>query len=171
MRQSVGVSACSLLLTLLLVARHAFVPVSLFVILWIASPALLYWLSRPAALAGNDRLLRENRHLLRGYARQTWRFFDDLVGSETHWLPPDNTQLALHVEVANRTSPTNIGLWLCSALAARDFGYLTSDDALARCSNTMDTLERLQRYEGHLLNWYNTDHCGTASPPLCVDRR
>ncbi len=156
MRQMIVISAGSLVLTLLLIWRHAFVPGSLFIVLWIASPALLYWLSRPVAATGRERLLRENQHMLRGYARQTWRFFDDLVGDETNWLPPDNTQTALHVEVANRTSPTNIGLWLCSALAARDFGYLTSDDALARCSKTFDTLERLQRYEGHLLNWYNT---------------
>ena len=45
-----------------------------------------------------------------------------------NWLPPDNTQLALRVEVAQRTSPTNIGLWLTSALSARDFGYLTADE-------------------------------------------
>ena len=70
----------------------------------------------------------------------------------------------MHVEVANRTSPTNIGLWLCSALAARDFGYLTSDDALDRCGKTMDTLERLQRYEGHLLNWYNTTTAEALHP-------
>ena len=55
-------------------------------------------------------------------ARLTWRYFDDLVNQESNWLPPDNTQLALRVEVARRTSPTNIGLWLVSALAARDFG-------------------------------------------------
>ena len=163
MRHMMAISGCSLLLAVILIAQGAFAPVSVFVLLWIASPGLLYWLSRPAPDGVNRRLLRENHHLLRGLARQTWRFFDDLVGPETNWLPPDNTQVALHVEVANRTSPTNIGLWLCSALAARDFGYLTSDDVLARCSNTMDTLERLQRYEGHLLNWYNTS---TVEPLL-----
>ena len=73
-----------------------------------------------------------------------------------NWLPPDNSQLALRIEVAQRTSPTNIGLWLTSALAARDFGYLTPDDFWRRCSQTMTTLERLERYEGHLLNWYDT---------------
>ena len=52
-------------------------------------------------------------------ARRTWRYFDDLVNAAMNWLPPDNSQLALHVEVAQRTSPTNIGLWLTSALAAR----------------------------------------------------
>ena len=62
----------------------------------------------------------------------------------------------MRVEVAERTSPTNIGLWLTAALAARDFGYLTADEFCLRCSRTMETLERMERYEGHLLNWYDT---------------
>jgi cyclic beta-1,2-glucan synthetase len=162
MRQMIGISICSALLTIVLAAHHAFAPISLFVVLWILSPALLWWLSRPVSDSAQRRLLHENQRLLRGLARQTWRFFDDLVGPDTHWLPPDNKQMALHVEVANRTSPTNIGFWLCSVLAARDFGYLTSDEARTRCSHTMDTLEKLQRYEGHVLNWYNT----TTAEPL-----
>ena len=60
------------------------------------------------------------------------------------------------MEVAQRTSPTNIGLWLTAALAASDFGYLTVDDFLKRCAQTLATLQRLERYEGHLLNWYDT---------------
>src|SRR5262249_19634665 len=86
----------------------------------------------------------------------TWRYFDDLVNAGSNWLPPDNSQVALRVEVAQRTSPTNIGLWLSSALAATDFGYLTIDGLAARCVQTMDTLDRLGRYEGHLLTWYDT---------------
>src|SRR5581483_2130274 len=64
--------------------------------------------------------------------------------------------LALRVEVAPRTSPTNIGLWLTGALAARDFGYITASELVHRCSATIETLKRLERYEGHLLNWYDT---------------
>ena len=93
---------------------------------------------------------------LRRIARETWRFFDDLVDEESNWLPPDNSQLALRVEVAQRTSPTNIGLWLTGALAARDFGYLTADEFSRRCTRTMETLGQMERYEGHLLNWYDT---------------
>jgi cyclic beta-1,2-glucan synthetase len=162
MRQMAIISGCSVLLMLLLLVEKAFAPVSMFVALWIASPALLYWLNGTTSNTPEKRLLKANHRLLRGYARQTWRFFDDLVGAGTNWLPPDNSQVALRVEVANRTSPTNIGLWLCSALAARDFGYLTSDDLLNRCSKTLDTMNRLQRYEGHLLNWYDT----TTAEPL-----
>ena len=65
----------------------------------------------PAAFCAADRAM------LHRLARQTWRYFDDLVGPQTNWLPPDNYQEALRVEVAPRTSPTNIGLWLLSALA------------------------------------------------------
>ncbi len=112
-------------------------------------------------LAGPGQSIRKklgvaDTAFLHGVARRTWRFFDDLVGPESHWLPPDNSQLALQIEVAQRTSPTNIGLWFTAALAARDFGYLTADELCARCSRTMKTIEGLERYEGHLLNWYDT---------------
>ncbi|MES1261733.1 MAG: glycosyltransferase family 2 protein, partial [Acidobacteriota bacterium] len=162
MRQMSIISAGSALLMFVLLGERVFAPVSIFVAAWVASPALLYWLNRPTPNKQFRRLIRTNHRLLRGFARQTWRFFDDLVGESTNWLPPDNYQVALHVEVANRTSPTNIGLWLCSAMAARDFGYLTPDDLLYRSTKTMDTLMRLQRYEGHLLNWYDT----TTTEPL-----
>jgi cyclic beta-1,2-glucan synthetase len=163
-RQIAIISACSVVLMFVLLLRHSFSPVSEFVLLWAASPALLIWLNKPSSNAKRRRLLRANQRSLRKYARQTWRFFDDLLTPATNWLPPDNSQLALRIEVANRTSPTNIGLWLCSALAARDFGYLTPDQLLYRCGKTMDTLGRLERYEGHLLNWYDTTTAQPLSP-------
>ena len=162
MRQVSIISAFSLMLMMALLWQGAFAPVSMFVALWIVAPGLLHWLNRPASNRRQRAFLRSNAPLLRGYARQTWRFFDDLVNDSTNWLPPDNYQTSLRVEVANRTSPTNIGLWLCSALAARDFGYLTPDDTYRRSCNTLDTMFRLQRYEGHLLNWYDT----TTTQPL-----
>jgi cyclic beta-1,2-glucan synthetase len=152
-RQMLIVSGLAFALTLVLWAQHSLAPTCVFLALWIVSPALMRWIGRPAPLL---RIDRQDRHFLRHLARRTWRYFDDLVTSETNWLPPDNSQLALRVEVAQRTSPTNIGLWLTSALAAVDFGYLTIPDFLNRCTQTMATLNRLERCEGHLLNWYDT---------------
>ena len=128
-----------------------------FLALWLLAPAVVVWLRqgrlRPvqAAFSGADRAL------LYRLARQTWRYFDDLVGPQTNWLPPDNYQEALRVEVAPRTSPTNIGLWLLSTVSAWDFGYLTLDQVVERGLATMDTLNRLERFEGHLLNWYQIE--------------
>ena len=153
LRQMLVISALSCALMLALEARAAFAPTILFVLLWAVAPALMLWLSH--APSAPRRLDKGDASYLRQRARRTWRYFDDLL-QDNNWLPPDNSQLALRVEVAQRTSPTNIGLWLVSALAARDFGYLTADDFLRRCSKTMATIAKLERYEGHLLNWYDT---------------
>jgi cyclic beta-1,2-glucan synthetase len=133
------------------------------VALWAFSPVVMRWLSWVDTSQYQHSLPGQDALYLRRLARKTWRYFDDLVGPATNWLPPDNSQLSLHVGVAARTSPTNIGLWLTAALAARDLGYLTAGEFLTRCSKTMETLDRLERYEGHLLNWYDT---GTLAPLL-----
>jgi cellobiose phosphorylase len=160
-RQLLVIAVLSMVLALVLVFVHEFWPTCFFTVLWACSPFIVQWLSRPGRTLARKQLNSGETLFLRTLARETWRFFDDLVGDATNWLPPDNSQLALRVEVAQRTSPTNIGLWITSALSARDFGYLTPDDLCNRCSRTMDTLERMERHEGHLLNWYDTR---TAQP-------
>jgi cyclic beta-1,2-glucan synthetase len=155
-RQMWLICASSIALMLLLGLRGAIAPTAVFVALWALSPAMLRWLDRSAPPRDRRRLPLEDTLFLHTLARKTWRYFDDLVGEETHWLPPDNSQLSLHIEVAQRTSPTNIGLWLTSALAAHDLGYLSTDELLRRSANTMETIGLLERYEGHLLNWYDT---------------
>ena len=161
MRGLVIVSVLSVALAALLPVTHALAPASGFLALWLVSPLLMKWLSRPAGHAYRQSLTGDEVRFLRNLSRRTWRFFDDLVSEKRNWLPPDNTQLALRIEVAERTSPTNIGLWLTAALSARDFGYLTADELRRRIGLTMETLNRLEKYEGHLLNWYDT---GTLDP-------
>ena len=135
-----------------------------FLLLWMASPFLLTWLNRQASRPRAQELSESDKTYLQRAARLSWRFFDDLVNQESNWLPPDNTQLALRVEVAWRTSPTNIGLWFTSALAACDFGWLTHDDFCRRCSKTLATIDQLERYEGHLLNWYDIQNLSPLNP-------
>jgi cyclic beta-1,2-glucan synthetase len=153
MQQMIGITGLSVLLAIVLQDRGALAPTFAFLALWAASPALMRWLNSPAPLFRREKL---DILFLRRAARRTWRYFDDLVNESSNWLPPDNSQLVLRVEVAQRTSPTNLGLWLTSALAATDLGYLTADEFLDRCSKTMETLHSLEHYEGHLLNWYDS---------------
>ena len=129
-----------------------------------AAPLLLLWLVSPgvAARLGRRRSSRreslglDERDLLRRLARRTWLFFETFVGPDDHWLPPDNFQEEPRGEVAHRTSPTNIGMLLLSSLAACDLGHLGLPELAARLRNSLDSLERLTRYRGHLLNWYDT---------------
>ena len=136
-----------------------------FLTLWLISPAIADWMNSHRRENRNPRLSGQDRRFLRQIACQTWRFFDDLVGPSTHWLPPDNSQESLRIEVAQRTSPTNIGLWLLSALGACDLGYITRDQMVDRTHRTLETMAALERFEGHLLNWYDIQTLQPLRPP------
>jgi cyclic beta-1,2-glucan synthetase len=123
--------------------------------LWFLSPALAYATGLPL-VHRRLPLGRADRLALRRVARTTWRFFDELVGPEDHWLVPDNYQEDRRELVAHRTSPTNIGLQLLATLSAYDFGYLSFAGMLDRLERTFDTMLRMQRYRGHFFNWYDT---------------
>src|SRR5690606_29669721 len=124
-------------------------------LLWLASPVLGWWISRPLA-APLPGLGVDQQAFLRTSARRTWRFFADFVGPDDHWLPPDNFQEYPAPAIASRTSPTNIGMSLLADLAAVDFGYLTVGECLQRVGNTLASMDKLERYHGHFYNWYDT---------------
>jgi len=96
-----------------------------------------------------------DHHFLRQVARRTWRYFSRFINADTSWLPPDNYQVAHQNNLAMRTSPTNIGLWMTSALGGYDCGYLTINQLVEKLTSTMTSIDRLERHEGHLLNWYD----------------
>jgi len=126
-----------------------------FLIAWLVSPLVAWWVSQERQ-ERETPLSAEERRELGLIARKTWGFFESFVGPEDHWLPPDNFQEEPRHQVAHRTSPTNQGLLLVATLAAEDFGYLTTCSLLERLEKTFDTLDRLERYRGHFFNWYDT---------------
>lgn len=132
--------------------------------LWLLAPFFVVILNKHPPAGANFKLSSEQRHFLRQIARRTWRYFDDFMGPSTHWLPPDNYQTSLQIEVASRTSPTNIGLGMLTILSGYDFKYITGEELIVRLTNTIQTLDKLERYEGHLLNWYSTHTLSPLSP-------
>ena len=123
--------------------------------LWFAAPAIEWLISRPIARPTVPLAVDESLFLHR-LARRTWRFFETFVGPEDNWLPPDNYQEHPVAVIAHRTSPTNIGLSLLANLAAYDFGYISAGKLVARTTATFRTLQKMERYQGHLFNWYDT---------------
>ncbi len=124
-------------------------------LLWFISPVIAWWVSRPLTHR-TDSLTLEQTFFLRALARRTWAFFDNFVGAEDHWLPPDNYQEYRVAAIAHRTSPTNMGMALLANLAAYDFGYLPAGQLIERTAHTFDTMEGLERHRGHFYNWYDT---------------
>jgi cyclic beta-1,2-glucan synthetase len=126
-----------------------------FLSAWLLSPAIASRLSRPV-VGPQPPLTDEQRKELRALARRTWLFFERFVGPEDHWLPPDHFQEMPRGISAHHTSPTNIGMMLLSTLAAYDLGYMGLLELSTRFQLTFETLEKLERYRGHFLNWYDT---------------
>ena len=80
--QMLLVSAASLFLTLVLLVKGAFAPSAGFLVLWAFSPLVLKWLSNPPRVPASQQISARQITYLRGQARRTWRYFDDLVGPE-----------------------------------------------------------------------------------------
>ncbi|MBN9071320.1 MAG: protein ndvB [Rhizobiales bacterium] len=139
----------------------------MFAVFWALSPAFAWLVSRSAETEDRLEVSEADRAVLRSVARRTWLYFETFVTPEDNHLPPDNFQETPTPVVAHRTSPTNIGVYLLSIVSARDFGWIGLNDAIGRIDATLATIEKMERYRGHLYNWYET---GTLRPlsPLYV---
>jgi cyclic beta-1,2-glucan synthetase len=127
-----------------------------FAIFWAGSPAFAWLISRSAETEDRLRITQRDVERLRVFARRTWAYFETYVTPHHNMLPPDNFQETPVPIVAQRTSPTNVGVYLLSVVSARDFGWIGLADAIGRIEATMTTIERMERFRGHLYNWYDT---------------
>ena len=126
-----------------------------FLCVWMVAPLIAYSISLPLP-ADKVHISEEQTDYLRSLSRKIWSFFEKFVSAEDNWLPPDNYQEDPVERIAHRTSPTNIGLSLLSNLTAYDFGYIPIPTLIERTGNTINTMMRMERYRGHLYNWYDT---------------
>ncbi len=151
--------------SLCLVLKPGAWPVAIpFVLLWLLAPARSWRISLPAEVATSQALSTEEMRSLRLIARRTWRFFETFVDDEEHHLPPDNFQEDPEPTRAHRTSPTNLGLYLLSTIAAHDFGWKGVLDTAHRLETTLQTMDALRRVQGHFCNWYDTQDLRPLEP-------
>lgn len=156
------------------IAATAFILLAVFHlnVLAIASPLLVAWILAPLITWSISqpiqrrvlKLTEKQRRFLATMSRKTWRFFEEFVTAEENWLPPDNISQNAGTVIAHRTSPTNIGMSLLSDLGAYDFGYCSASQMIARIQGTFTTLSRMERYQGHFYNWYDTRSLAPLNP-------
>lgn len=131
-------------------------------LLWGSSKIFCRWLNRPRR-AGETRIDARERAMLRNAALRTWRFFREFSTAEENWLIPDAIQQEPAL-VAHRISPTNLGFLLNSRLAARDLGFLTLPELITATERTFGTIQRMEKFNGHLYNWYDTQTLKPLAP-------
>ena len=134
-------------------------------IVWTLSPFVLAALGAPNAPGAAPLQHAAQRELL-GWAKATWRYFETFCTAGEHYLPPDNVQTQPPTGTAHRTSPTNMGFALLSALCAHALG-VDNGRGLTLAEQMLTTMEQLPRWNGHFYNWYHT--CTLRPmPPLYV---
>ena len=136
-------------------------PVSL---LWFASPLIICKSGEPPIKRKKKKMSDKDEEIL-ALCRRMWAFYEEYA-PENSFLPPDNVQFKPEKKIAGRTSPTNIGFFiLCTAQAAR-LGFISLSDAVWLIERTMSTVDRMEKINGHLLNWYNTKNLEVLNPPF-----
>lgn len=123
--------------------------------LWFFFPFAAYYSGKPRKIK-NERISSAERSQTEEYAKKIHAYFENCVCAEDNFLPPDNISFCPKPNTAHRTSPTNIGLYLASLLASRDFGFIDSETLKRRTERTLSAVDRLEKYNGLLYNWYDT---------------
>ncbi len=127
-------------------------------LLWLIAPAIMCYISKEIVVNNKKELLvdKDKQYVLE-VGKRTWQFFKDYLVKENNYLPPDNYQEDRKPKAIKRTSSTNIGLALLAVISSYDLGYETQKNTLELLNKMIDTIYNLQKWNGHLYNWYNIE--------------
>ncbi len=123
-----------------------------FAFLWIFAPLIMYLMGK-GEKEQTYRLSKENENYILDIGEKTWKYFKDNM---TNYLINDNYQESRRNKLVYRTSSTNIGLQILSIITSYDLGYESKEYVIDLLENTISTIEKLPKWNGHLYNWYDT---------------
>ena len=128
-----------------------------------AAPIILWSFSKRKDIV-LDGLNGNQNDKLKEVAYRTWLYFDTLLTEENHYLIPDNFQLNRENQIDIKTSPTDIGMSIVSVVSAFELGFIEISKAIFLIGNIISIIEKLEKWNGHLYNWYNTKTCKKMIP-------
>jgi cyclic beta-1,2-glucan synthetase len=139
-------------------ALSAAIPI---LVLWFSSWGISAWHNRAPRAAGR-KIRPDDLERLRDCSLRICRFFEEWSSPATNWLIPDNVREDGRADL--KLSPTNLGLLLNARIAAVHFGALTLDGFVSATRKTLEQADRLEKFRGHLLNWYSIESMAPVEP-------
>lgn len=131
--------------------------ISIFCLLWIVSPIAIWKISKKVKVVKSiDKLNENEKEYVRKIAEDTWKYFLEFMNKQNNYLPPDNFQESRREKIVSRTSSTNIGLGILTIISSYDLKLIDLEKAITSLENIIDTIQKLEKWNGHLYNWYNT---------------
>ena len=123
--------------------------------MWILAPFIAWYISKDEQNKEENKLSKDEKEYLINVGKKTWNYFHDYMTIENNYLPPDNYQIDRKEKVIDRTSSTNIGLGIMAIISGYDLKYISFHEAIDLIKKVIDTVEKLEKWRGHLYNWYN----------------
>ena len=102
-----------------------------------------------------EYLNKNEKEYMLEIGKRTWQFFKDNITEKSNFLPPDNYQEDRREKLVYRTSPTNIGLGLLAVVSSYDLGFESLESTIDLLYKMLDTISKMQKWNGHLYNWYD----------------
>ena len=127
-------------------------------ILWIVTPAVMCYVSKQKDEQKSvSKLTKSEQEYVLDIGKRTWEFFKQYLNKENNYLITDNFQEDRKNKIVKRTSSTNIGLSMLAVISACDLGYIEYTEGYELLENIIFTIQSLQKWNGHLYNWYNIE--------------
>lgn len=134
-------------------------------IIWLISPLIMYKISKKEKeVKAIDTINEKDKKFLDDLGYRTWRYFKDNLVKENNYLPPDNYQEDRTPKLVPRTSSTNIGLAFLAVISSYDMGYENLENTVNLIYNMSNVVYELQKWNGHLYNWYDIKTLQPLSP-------
>lgn len=124
-------------------------------VVFLLSPILVCLVSKNLEISKeelNEYKIEDITHI----ARNTWNYFKDNLNQQHNYLIPDNYQQNRENQMDYRTSPTDIAFSLTSVISAYELNFINYDDAIFYIENILTSIDSLEKWNGHLFNWYDT---------------
>lgn len=148
-----------LLLLILMITTYFFpdnlYPVLICSLFLIMAPFFMYFISKKKT-SDKDKLNIEQKEDIKDIAFRTWKYFADFLNEDNNYLIPDNYQLNREEKLDHRTSPTDIGMSILALISAQSLDFIEVKDVLFYLDKIVSSLEKLEKWHGHLYNWYDT---------------
>ena len=103
-----------------------------------------------------EKLDKTEKEYLLEIGEKTWKFFKKYINKENNYLITDNYQEDRKEKIVNRTSSTNIGLSILAIISSYDLKYANFEETIDLLYHVFLSVDSLQKWNGHLYNWYNT---------------
>lgn len=124
-------------------------------LIFFSGPFVLYFVSKD--IDYHQIELKDNKvEEIKELALKTWKYFEENLNEEHNYLIPDNYQENREEKLDIRTSPTSIGLSLTSIISAYELEFIDLEKAIDLIGKILSTVDSLDKWHGHLYNWYNT---------------